>query len=80
MIKVGDLVYNLCTGDIEIINDIQPIHNRYEIKGKSGWQYGLSSLQKLTNERIVELFNELKEDKEMYSKLFIEQQLGERVR
>lgn len=79
MIKAGDLVHNIITGDIEIINDIQPIHNRYEIKGKSGWQYGLSSLQKLTNEQVVELFKKLKEDKEMYSKLFIEQQLGERV-
>lgn len=72
MIKAGDLVYNLGTGDIEIITDIQPVHNRYQVKDKSGWRYGLSALQKLDNERIVELFRKLKEDKEMYANLFIE--------
>lgn len=79
MIKAGDLVYNLASNEIEIITDIQPVHNRYQVKDMSGWQYGLDTLQKLDNERILQLFRKLKEEKEMYSKLFIGQQLGERV-
>lgn len=42
-IKRGDSV-KLPNGEIHEITSIQHVHNRYQLLGVSGWQYGIDSL------------------------------------
>jgi hypothetical protein len=43
--KADDRVVTLETGKQWVIVDIQYVHNRYQLKDVSGWQYGIDNLQ-----------------------------------
>lgn len=42
--KKGDSIIIRSTGEKGVLTDIQPEHNRYQLKGKSGWIYGINDL------------------------------------
>lgn len=81
LIKNGDFVKDVTTGEIDIITDIQYVHNRYQVKDKNGWIYGIENIVDLSddvvlaeirglNEKIEELECEVYEWKE---KAYVEQ-------
>jgi hypothetical protein len=51
-IKRGDIVKILSTGKFGIISDYQQVHNRYQLREVSGWQYGISDVEKISDDLI----------------------------
>ncbi|MDF2715763.1 MAG: hypothetical protein K0R28_2688 [Paenibacillus sp.] len=45
-IKVGDSVI-IAPDARGIITDIQHVHDRYQLRGISGWQYGIANIRKI---------------------------------
>lgn len=48
-LKAGDNVQQKLTGLEGTLIDIQYAHNRYQLKGISGWMYGISDLEALND-------------------------------
>jgi hypothetical protein len=61
MIREGDFVKDVTTGEIEIIIDIQYVHNRYQVRGKSGWKYGIENIVDLSHDQVLAEVRRLKE-------------------
>jgi uncharacterized protein YdcH (DUF465 family) len=59
-IKRGDVVKDVTTGEIDIIIDIQYVHNRYQVKDKSGWIYGIENIVDLSHDDVLAEVRRLK--------------------
>ena len=51
-IKRGDIVKILSTGKFGIISDYQQVHNRYQLREVSGWQYDINNVEKISDDLI----------------------------
>lgn len=52
-LKSGAIVKIKSTGRISILASIQEVHNRYQLRNVSGWQYDINDLEYLDNDSIL---------------------------
>jgi hypothetical protein len=63
--KKGDIVKDLRTGTYHELIDVQEAHNRYQYRWLSGWKYGFDFIEKIEQDDVVDILNDLSEKAEI---------------
>jgi len=62
-LKSGAIVKVKSTGCISILGDIQDVHNRYQLRNVSGWQYGIDDLEYLDKDAVLSELERIEQER-----------------